>query len=129
MEHGTPEPAGHAEVAEEAVVWHERVFCGQLAPERFEARVVHVAVEDGEKDGEGLLYAEEPFERPFSVELLDCLATYDAFGSYRTLAGIVTFGGTVPEEKTEVEGERNGGGGRAVLRATVLRGGGSAWCV
>lgn len=109
MEHGTPEPTGHTEVAEEAVVWHERVSCGQLAPECLEARVVHVAVEDGEKDGEGLLYAEEPFERPFSVELLNCLATYDAPGSYRALAGIITFGGTGPEEKTEVEGESNGG--------------------
>lgn len=67
-----------------------------------------IAIEDGEEDGEGLLHAEEPFERPFPVELLDCLAVGDARGGYNVLAGIIAFRGTGPEEKTEVD--REGGG-------------------
>lgn len=110
MKHGAPEPAAHSEEAEEAVVWHEWVSCGQLAPECPEARVVRVAIEDGEEDGEGLLHAEQPFERPFTMELLNFVAVHDARGGYRALAGIVAFGGAGPEEKAEVEGEGDGGG-------------------
>lgn len=110
MEHGAPEPAAHPEEAEEAVVWHEGVSCGQLAPERPEARVVRVAIENGEENGEGLLHAEQPFERPFTVELLNFVAVHDARGGHRALAGIVAFGGAGPEEKAEVKREGDGGG-------------------
>lgn len=69
---------------------------------------MRVAIEDGEEDGEGLLHAEKPFERPFPVELLDCLALGDARRGYSVLAGIIAFRGAGPEEKAEVEGEGGG---------------------
>lgn len=119
MEHGAPEPAAHAEIAEETVVWHKWVVSRQLAPEPLETRVVGIAIEDGEEDGEGLLHAKEPFERPFPVELFSCVTVGDARGGYSALAGIVAFRGASPEEETEVERE-GGGRGRAVLRATFL---------
>lgn len=57
---------------------------------------MRITVEDGEEDGEGLLHAEEPFERPFPVELLDRLALGDARGGYSVLASIIAFRGAGP---------------------------------
>ena len=64
-------------------------------------------VEQREDDGEWFLHAEETVERPFAVELEDWLAVgrfaSEAFVGDDVLAGVVAFGGTVPEEETMLE--------------------------
>lgn len=76
---------------------------------------MHEEIDEGEEDGEGLLHAEESVERPFSVELKDGLRVGDTLIGDYVLAGVVAFGGAVPEQ--EFMEERDGGflAWRAVL--------------
>jgi hypothetical protein len=60
---------------------------------------VREEVEQGEEDGEGLLHAQDAVEGPFAVELDDAVVVEDALVRYDVLAGIVAFGGTIPEEE------------------------------
>ena len=65
-------------------------------------------VEEGEEDREGLLQAEVAIEGPFAVELGDWeevrVGAGKALVDGDVLAGVVAFGGAVPEEKAVVEG-------------------------
>lgn len=58
----------------------------------------------GEEDGDGLLHAEEAGKGPFAVELDDGLVHGDAGRGDYALAGVVAFGGAIPEEEAVVEG-------------------------
>ena len=60
-------------------------------------------VKEGEEHGEWLLHAQKAVERPFSVELDDGLKFGDPVVGYDVLAGIVAFGGAVPEEESVEE--------------------------
>ena len=101
-------PARQAHVSEADVVLPERVARRDLLAELCHAPVVREVVEQAEDDAEGLLYAHEAIERPFAVELVDRLhvgwVAGEAFRGDEVLAGVVAFGGTVPEEEATVEG-------------------------
>lgn len=64
-------------------------------------------VEQREDDGKRLLHAQETVERPFAVELEDRFAVgrfaREAFVSDDMLAGVITFGGAVPEEEAVLQ--------------------------
>lgn len=55
-------------------------------------------VEEGEQNREGFLDTPEALERPFAVKLHHIITTGKAGLGYYMLAGVVAFGGTVPEE-------------------------------
>jgi len=57
------------------------------------------AIDEREKDREGLLHAEEAVERPFPVELEDAFGIGNALIGDYVLAGVVALSGTVPKEE------------------------------
>lgn len=65
-------------------------------------------VEEAEEDGGGLLHAEEAVEGPFAVVLHNRVqegrVAGEALGGGDVLAGVVAFGGAVPEEEAVLEG-------------------------
>lgn len=70
--------------------------------------VVCEEIEEGEEDGGWLLHAQETVEGPFAVVLEDgfevgWVAGKALFG-YNVLAGVVAFGGAVPQEETVLDG-------------------------
>lgn len=110
MKHHAKDPARTADVPEEEVVSAEGVRGRDLRAELAHAPGVGEVVEEGEEDGEGLLHAEEAVEGPFAVELDDGggarvrRVVGEAGVGYDVLAGVVAFGGAVPEEEGAVEG-------------------------
>jgi len=64
-----------------------------------------VKVEDGEEYTRGFLDSPESEKGPFSVELVEREVMLAEIVCDLTLTGIVAFGGTVPQEKTEMERE------------------------
>ena len=65
-------------------------------------------IEEREEDAGGLLHAKEAVEGPFAVELEDGFEVGWIAGEAGlrrdVLAGVVAFGGTVPEQETVLEG-------------------------
>lgn len=96
MKDGAPEPTHHAEVAKQAVIRHERIVPGNIAPKRLKTGIVRVAIEDAEKNTEWLLHTKEALEWPFAVKLLNGLTTLDTVGSHRALASVIAFSGACP---------------------------------
>jgi hypothetical protein len=70
--------------------------------------VMSEKVEQRENDGKGFLHAEETVKGPFSVELENGFAVRgfagEALVGDDVLAGVVAFGGAVPEEEAVLEG-------------------------
>lgn len=73
-----------------------------------DAIVVGEEVEEGEEDAEGLLHAQEAVKGPFAVVLNDRVGyvrgASEAGVGDDMLAGVVAFGGAVPEEDAPLEG-------------------------
>jgi len=105
MENGRPHPSVHAENPQENVIWFQRVRVWHTVQNELYAAIMAVEVEDGEKDAAGFLDAPETEKGPFSVELVERQVLGAEVVSDLTLTCVVTFRGTVPEEKTEMEGE------------------------
>lgn len=61
-------------------------------------------VADREEHGEGLLHADEAVKGPFTVELDNGEVGGDARAGDDVLAGVVAFGGAVPEEEAAGQG-------------------------
>jgi hypothetical protein len=101
-------PASQAHVTETEVVFAQGVGSGDLVAQLRHAPVVREVVEQREDDAKGLLKAHEPVKGPFAVELVYGLhvrrVACKALRSYDVLAGVVAFGGTIPEEEAAVEG-------------------------
>lgn len=104
MEDGAEDPGGEAKIGEDLVVGAEGVVGWDLVADLLKPLPVRPEIANGEEHGEGLLHAEEAVEGPFAVELDDVEAGGDAGGGDDVLAGVVAFGGTVPEEEAAGEG-------------------------
>lgn len=69
--------------------------------------IMRQKVEQREDDGEGLLHAEKAVEWPFAVELEDWFTVGrfagEALVGDDVLAGIIAFGGAVPEEEAVLQ--------------------------
>jgi hypothetical protein len=61
-------------------------------------------VEERKEDAEGLLHSQKTVEWPFAMELHNGLLSCDTLVGYDVLAGIIAFGGAVPEEELVKEG-------------------------
>lgn len=61
-------------------------------------------VADREEHGEGFLHAHEAVKGPFAVELDDGEVGGDARAGDDVLAGVIAFGGAVPEEEAAGQG-------------------------
>lgn len=103
VEDGAKGPGGEAKVGEDLIVRAEGVVGRDAAADLLEPFPVRPEVADGEEHGEGLLHAEEAVEGPFAVELDDVEVGGDAGGGDDVLAGVVAFGGAVPEEEAAEE--------------------------
>jgi len=109
VEDGAEHPRGDAEVCEELVEGEEAVRRRDGGAQATEARGVGPEVAEGKDYAEGFLHAEDAEEGPFSVELDDGLVGDDAAGGYVVLAGVIAFGGTIPQEEASVESCRSRG--------------------
>lgn len=103
MEHHTRDPAQHSKIAQPHIVFPQFIAWRNGLTDLFKTLVVPEEVEEGEDDGERLLHAEDAVKGPFAMELHD--ATWVVGGElgeaevrYVVLAGVVAFGGAVPEE-------------------------------
>jgi len=105
-DHAT-DPGDKSAVAKHQIVFAQRIGGGKLLAQLPNAPVVRDVVEEREDDAERLLHAHEAVEGPFAMELLDgLLVGYlagEALFGYDVLAGVVAFGGAVPEEEPVVE--------------------------
>lgn len=97
-------PAHDADPGERDVERPQGVGARQGGADLGEAVEVPCEVEGGEEDGEGLLDAEQAGEGPLAVELDDRLVGGAASFGDDCLAGVVAFGGTIPEEEAAVKG-------------------------
>lgn len=104
VEDGAKGPGGEAKAGEDLVVRAEGVVGRDLVADLLEALPVRPEVAEGEEHGEGLLHADEAVKGPFAVELDDVEVGGDAGDGDDVLAGVVAFGGTVPEEEATGEG-------------------------
>lgn len=107
VENHAKHPTRHAKVAEEDVVFAERVGGGDAVAQAGEALVVGEEVEQAEEHAEGLLHAQEAVEGPFAVELEHGLAVGRVAGfagvGDDVLACVVALGWAVPEEEPSLE--------------------------
>ena len=108
VENHAERPAREAKVAEGKVVFAQGVRGRDRRADALHAILVREIVEQRKQDGEDFLDAEDAVEGPFSVILHDGLEHWGVAGDapvgYDVLAGVVAFGGTVPEEEAEMEG-------------------------
>lgn len=104
VEDGAEGPGGEAKAGEDLVVRAHGVVGRDLVADLLEALPVRPEVAEGEEHGEGLLDADEAVKGPFAVELDDVEVGGDAGGGDDVLAGVVAFGGAVPEEEAAGEG-------------------------
>ena len=107
VEEHAERPACEATVSERQVVTPKRMPGGDRFAKPGNAMPVGKEVEEREQDGKRFLHAEDSAERPFSMELHHWIEHWRISGDsavcHDMLAGIVTFGGTSPEQKTEME--------------------------
>jgi hypothetical protein len=103
MEYRAKDPGGEAKVGEELVVRPEGVAGWDEGADLLETLPVSPEVAEREEHGEGLLDAEEAVKGPFAVELDDFVVGSDTGGGDDVLAGVVAFGGAVPEEEAARE--------------------------
>lgn len=104
MEDAAKQPARDADVGQGDVEGAQGVRGRDGGADLAQARHVGPEVRGGEEDGQGFLDAEEAGEGPFAVELDDGEGAGLAGGGDDVLAGVVAFGGAVPEEEAEMEG-------------------------
>lgn len=112
VEDAAKEPARDADVGERQVERAQRVRGRDGGADLVQPVDVRPQVGRRKEDRERFLHAEEPRKGPFAVELDDGEGGCFAVGRDDLLARVVAFGGTVPEEETEVKGcgTRRGGG-------------------
>jgi hypothetical protein len=103
MKHHTEDPARHAGVCEQDIVFAEGIGRRDLRSYFRKPVLVREEVEEGEEHGKRLLHAEEAVKGPFAVELHDGLPLEDAGVGDYVLAGVVAFGGAGPEEEAMEE--------------------------
>ena len=107
MEHHTKHPAREPKVPKQQVVLPQLVAGGDELPHLAHAMVMCQEVEEREEDRGRLLHAQEAVEGPFAVVLDDGLevgrVAGEALFGYDVLAGVVAFGGAVPEEEAVLE--------------------------
>ena len=101
------DPTCKTKVAEQQVIFPQRVGLRNGFAQLGHAPIVGEIVEQAEDDGEGLLHAEEAVEGPFAMKLEDRLAvggltSLTLVGDY-VLADIVAFCWTVPEKEAPLE--------------------------
>lgn len=103
----TEDPTRETKGSEAQVIFPQRIAGWYLLSQYFHAMVMSQEVEQREDDGEGLLHAEETVKGPFAMKLKDGLTigrfAGEAFVGDDVLAGIVAFGGTVPQEEAVLE--------------------------
>lgn len=97
-------PRGDADVGEDDVEGPQGGGGRDRGADLVQAVEVRPEVERREEHREGLLDAEDAREGPFAVELDDGLVGGQARGRDYGLAGVVAFGGAVPEKEAVVEG-------------------------
>lgn len=98
MEHAAGRPARDAHVGERNVKGPQGVRGRDGRADFAQAVEVRPEVGGREEDRDGLLHAEDACKGPFAVELDNGLVGGEAGGGDDALAGVVAFGGTVPEE-------------------------------
>lgn len=107
VEDHAEDPDCKSHIAEQDIVFSQRVFRWDAIPDLGQAILVCQEVEERKQDGKGLLYAEEAVKRPFPVILHDWLehgrVSGDTTVGDDVLAYIVTIGRASPEEQAEVE--------------------------
>jgi hypothetical protein len=107
MKHTTKHPTRKAKIPKAQVKPPQRVTARNLFPQNFHTVIVSEKIEQREDDGKRFLHAEETVKGPFAVELEDWFAVGgfagEAFVGYDVLAGVVAFGGAVPEEEAVLE--------------------------
>lgn len=104
MKHAAGRPARDAHVGKHDVKGSHGVRGWDGGADFVEAVKVGPKVGSGEEDGDGLLHAEDAGEGPFAVKLNDGLVGGNAGGGDYALAGVIAFGGAVPEKEAVVEG-------------------------
>lgn len=107
MEGAAEYPAHNAKVGETFIVGSERVSGWDLGADSRKPSNVRPEVQEGEKDREGLLNAEDSNEWPFAVVLYDRIrdgrVKSKSLVRDDVLTGVVAFRPAVPEEKAEME--------------------------
>lgn len=98
VKHAAGRPASDAHVGERNIKGPQGVRGWDGGADFVQAVDVRPEVGGREEHGDGLLHAEHAREGPFAVELDDGLVGGEAGGGDDALAGVVAFGGAVPEE-------------------------------
>lgn len=100
MKDGAEDPAGDSDVCEHHVERTQAIRRRDTSTHFGQTVPVSVEIPEGEEHRKRLLHPEEAVEWPFAVELDNGLVGGDSLGGYNVLAGIVAFGGAVPEKET-----------------------------
>lgn len=104
MKNAAGRPARDAHISEHDVKGSHSVRGWDRGADFVETVEVGPEVGSGEEDGDGLLHAQDASKGPFAVELDDGLVGGDAGRGDYALAGVIAFGGAVPEKEAVVEG-------------------------
>jgi hypothetical protein len=107
MKHTAKNPTRKAKIPKAQIKLPQRVTSRNLLSEDLHPMIVSEKIEQRENDGKRFLHAEETVKGPFAVELEDWFAVGGFAGEAGVgddvLAGVVAFGGAVPEEEAVLE--------------------------